>query len=145
MDELADHRAARALREAGMRVTPQRQAIWLLLHEEEEAGHQTAEEVFLRIHERMPALARATVYNVLNDFVDAGLLQRVDGMSGPALYDRNLDQRHQHFRCTVCGGLFDVRPRLPAPVELLEPGFAVERVQMVLEGVCPTCRRGAAG
>jgi Fe2+ or Zn2+ uptake regulation protein len=144
VDELSDHRAARTLREAGLRVTPQRQSIWLLLHEDED-GHQTAEEVFQRIHDRMPALARATVYNVLNDLVDAGLLQRVDGVGGPALYDRNLDLRHQHFRCTVCGGLFDVRPRLRGPVELLEPGFEVERVQMVLEGVCPTCGTAAAG
>jgi Fe2+ or Zn2+ uptake regulation protein len=144
VDELADHRAARSLREAGMRVTPQRQAIWLLLHDDE-AGHQTAEEVFQRVHDRMPALARATVYNVLNDFVEAGLLQRVEGVGGPALYDRNLDRRHQHFRCTVCGRLFDVRPRLPGPVELLEPGFSVERVQMVLEGVCPACGMSRSG
>jgi len=137
VSELPDELAARVLRDAGLRVTPQRQAIFACVREGD--GHLTADEVHQLLQERVPGLARATVFNALNDLVEAGLLQRVDVLGGPARYDRNLDEEHQHFRCLSCRGLFDVRPRPAPPLDLAEPGFAVHRVRMVIEGLCPAC------
>lgn len=133
-----DEQHGERLRAAGLRVTPQRRAVWAAF-EDGESGHLTAEEVLGRARRGMPELARATVYNALGEMVRAGLLKVVDG-GPPALYDPNPDPAHHHFRCRSCRGLYDVH------VEGVEglgisggEGFAVERKTIMFVGLCPRC------
>lgn len=129
-----------ALREHGLRVTPQRRAIWGVLAAAENA-HLSADEVFERARGELPELSRATVYNALGDLVAAGLLGLVDG-PGPQRYDANVVPHH-HFRCRRCRRLFDVEPAGIEGLRLDERGFAVERAEVLLEGLCPSCSPGA--
>ena len=131
------------LREHGLRVTSQRRAI-LGVFAEPGRGHLSAEQVYDAAATELPELARATVYNTLNDFVRAGLLRRVDCF-GSALYDHNVDEEHHHFHCLVCGGLFDVEPGGLAGIELTEPGYSVERTEVLFRGRCAACSAAAAG
>lgn len=126
------------LRAAGLRVTPQRRAIWGAFHQRG-AGHLTADDAGARAREELPELARATVYNVLAELVRVGLLQRVEG-PGATHYDRNPDREHQHFRCRRCDRLYDVWPTGLDQLALLDgEGFTVERRTVVFEGLCPAC------
>ncbi len=125
-----------ALRAHGLRVTPQRRAILSVFGGD--GGHLSADQVLERAGEELPELSRATVYNTLGELVRVGLLQRVDG-PGATLYDPNLDADHHHFRCRSCDGLFDVHPAGADAVELLDDGFVVQRTQVLLEGLCPSC------
>lgn len=126
------------LRAAGLRVTPQRRAIWGAFHQGS-SGHLTAEEVGARARHELPELARATIYKVLAELVRVGLLQMVEG-PGAVHYDRNPDPEHQHFRCRRCERLYDVRPLGLAELGLPEgAGFRIERRTVVFEGVCPAC------
>ncbi len=125
------------LRAHGLRVTAQRRAI-LAAFDEPGAGHLSAEAIHERLADTLPELARATVYNTLNDFVAAGLLRRIDGL-GPALYDSDCDERHHHFHCLECGGLFDVEPT--GEPGLGESGFQVERTEILFRGRCAACAR----
>jgi Fur family ferric uptake transcriptional regulator len=126
------------LRQHGLRVTPQRRAIWQVFAEPG-CAHLTADEVFGHARAYLPEVSRATVYNTLGEFVRVGLLRVVEGF-GPALYDPNLDPTHQHFRCQRCGQLYDVHVAGAPVLELVEPGFAISRVQITVEGRCPECR-----
>lgn len=117
-------------------MTPQRRAI--LDAFAQGAGHLTADEVYERARADVPELARATVYNALGELVRAGLLRSVEGF-GAIRYDSNLDDSHHHFRCRSCGHLFDVHPRAADRIELDDRRFSVERVQVLLEGICPEC------
>ena len=148
MTDLASHASshpdpATRLREHGLRVTAQRRAI-LGVFSASAVGHLSADEVRESVTGELPELARATVYNTLNDFVRAGLLRRVDGF-GSALYDHNVDEEHHHFHCLVCGGLFDVEPGGLAGIELTEPGYSVERTEVLFRGRCAACSAAAAG
>lgn len=129
---------AALLRERGLRVTPQRRAI-LAAFDGGSSGHLTADEVYERAQERVPELARATVYNTLGELVRTGLLGVVEGL-GAVRYDPNLDERHHHFRCLDCGRLLDVQPE-GADRLALPDAFLVRRTRIILEGVCPDCRR----
>jgi Fe2+ or Zn2+ uptake regulation protein len=132
---------AERLRSHGLRVTSQRRAI-LGVFAEPGRGHLSAEQVYDQAAAVLPELARATVYNTLNDFVGAGLLRRVDGF-GSALYDHNVDEDHHHFHCLACGGLFDVEPGGVAGIELSDAGYAVERTEVLFRGRCADCSAAA--
>lgn len=129
--------AAARLRERGLRVTSQRRAI-LAAFEDPTAGHLTADEAHESAAAELPELARATVYNTLNEFVRAGLLRRIDGF-GPARYDRVVDTEHHHFHCDGCGRLFDVEPTGVEAVAIGPGGFRVERTEVLFRGRCADC------
>jgi len=127
---------AATLREHGLRVTPQRRAIWNAF-EGGRSGHLTADEVLRRARAELPELARGTVYNALTEFVSVGLLGTFDG-GASQLYDANVEP-HQHFRCKVCAVFYDVRPAGLEELSLDEPGFSVDRTHILFEGTCASC------
>ena len=132
-------RIASLLREHGLRVTPQRRAIWAAF-DDGRAGHLTADEVLGRARRDLPELSRATVYNALGEFVSAGLLTTFHG-PGSQLYESNIESHH-HFRCRACGALYDVQPTGLEQVVLDGP-FAVERKRILFEGTCSSCAAAA--
>jgi Fe2+ or Zn2+ uptake regulation protein len=126
------------LRRTGLRVTPQRRAIWSVFCGGTSA-HLTADEVYERARGELPELSRATVYNSLAELVRAGLVQTVEGF-GAVRYDPNLDPDHHHFRCRGCGNLYDVRLQGVEHLQLLgKEGFVVDRQIVLFEGYCPSC------
>lgn len=134
---------AAKFRTAGLRATPQRRAVWSAFGATSDE-HLAADEVFGRARRELPELSRATVYNTLAAFVEAGLLQTVENR-GATLYDPNPDQAHHHFRCRVCDHLYDVHVE---GVENLgvsgDKAFVVESTSVLLGGICPDCSRKGA-
>ena len=128
--------AEEKMREAGLRVTPQRRAVWEAFGED---GHLAADEVFARARRGLPELSRATVYNTLAAFVEAGMLQAVESR-GAVLYDPNPDPMHHHFRCRNCDRLCDVRVEGVEALRISgEEAFIVEGKTVLLRGLCPPC------
>jgi Fe2+ or Zn2+ uptake regulation protein len=126
------------LRDAGLKVTAQRRAVWSSFAGPSER-HLTAEEVFARARGTLPDLARATVYNALSEFVRSGLLQVVE-VRGALLYDANLDPGHHHFRCASCGRLYDVHLEGEEGLRISgDREFVVDRKSIMLHGLCPPC------
>lgn len=126
------------MREAGLRVTPQRRAVWSAF-ESGEDGHLAADEVFARARRVLPEISRATVYNTLAAFVEAGMLQAVEGR-GAVLYDPNPDPDHHHFRCRSCDRLYDVPIEGVGGVRIsTRDQFFVESKTILLRGLCPLC------
>ena len=72
--------------------------------------HMTAEDVFRVLLEDRSDIGLATVYRVLTQFEQAGILLRSNFESGKAIYELNEGQHHDHFVCTTCGGRV-LRPR----------------------------------
>lgn len=140
MEAAGKPEAAVRLREHGLRVTSQRRAI-LAAFDDPGAGHLSADEVHESVAAELPELARATVYNTLNEFVRAGLLRRIDGF-GSALYDHDADNDHHHFHCDGCGRLFDVEPTGAAAIGVGSGGFEVERTEILFRGRCADCAAG---
>lgn len=126
------------LREAGLRITPQRRAVWSVFEGRSE-GHFTAEEVFEQAQSELPELSRATVYNTLGALVEAGLLRAVENRNA-LLYDPNPDPTHHHFSCRRCERLYDVHVEGIEDLTVAdERDFAVEQKVVLLAGLCPRC------
>ncbi|MFC7923021.1 Fur family transcriptional regulator [Streptomyces cinereoruber] len=131
------------LRSRGWRMTSQRRVVAEVL-----AGdhvHLTADEVHARAVERLPEIARATVYNTLGELVALGEVVEFSTDGRAKRYDPNAHRAHQHLVCSGCGLIRDVRPAGdPLAVLLAEErfGFAVEKADVTYRGLCPECSAG---
>ena len=105
--------------------------------------HPTAEEIYDAAVKECPGLSLGTVYRNLNSLVDAGRVRRVSIPGKADRFDHTLGD-HAHAYCEVCGSVTDVLPQaLPMLQEALKGGcgFQVHQMNLVLEGVCPECRK----
>jgi Fur family ferric uptake transcriptional regulator len=65
--------------------------------------HMTAEDVFRHLLLEHTDIGLATVYRVLTQFEQAGILSRNRFESGKAVYELNEGQHHDHVVCLDCG------------------------------------------
>ncbi len=90
------------LRSIGLKATFPRLKVLELFHASEER-HMTAEDVYkLLLHENAE-IGLATVYRVLTQFEQAGLLQRHHFEGGRAVFELNEGSHHDHLVCLQCG------------------------------------------
>lgn len=125
-----------ALHAHGLRSTPQRHAI-LNAFAGDAGEHLSAEEIHARASNSLTSLSRATVYATLAEFTSLGLLGAF-GAAEPVRYELNTSS-HDHFRCRVCGRLFDIGRVSRRASAIADEGFMVERVEVRAEGVCREC------
>jgi Fe2+ or Zn2+ uptake regulation protein len=129
-------------RARGLRVTPQRQVIFRLLHGVD--SHPTVESLFEAARTQMPTISRKTVYQTVHDLEQMGEVELLDVGTGSLRVDPNVEHAHQHLVCTRCGTVRDV---LVDIADLRVPSryrrdFTVEAVEVVFRGVCENCARG---
>jgi Fe2+ or Zn2+ uptake regulation protein len=133
-------RVADALRASGYRVTSQR----IVIHDAlvDLGRHATAEDVRAAVATRLPNVSLPTVYAGLEALEDSGLVRRVATGQGPTLYDAGTEEHH-HLVCRRCGAVED----LVAPVKLgpalagaKAQGFTAEVAEVVVRGLCASCR-----
>lgn len=65
--------------------------------------HMTAEDVFRVLLQDRSDVGLATVYRVLAQFEQAGILSRNNFESGKSVYELNEGQHHDHLVCLDCG------------------------------------------
>ena len=65
--------------------------------------HMTAEDVYRVLLEDRSDIGLATIYRVLMQFEQAGLLTRSNFESGKAVFELNQGQHHDHLVCIDCG------------------------------------------
>lgn len=128
---------AQRLREAGLKATRPRQLV--LTAFAELAGHHSVDEVVLWLREQGQPLPRSSVYVVVGDLTNRGLLQLADAGPGAALYEL-FHHDHSHFVCESCRAIFDV-PTETVELPKLEFANSVSRVQVVIRGICQSCRK----
>jgi Fe2+ or Zn2+ uptake regulation protein len=134
---------AEALRRRGGRVTPQRLVLARAVRER--ARHVTAEELLEEVGERLPGLSLPTVYATLELFEDLGIVRRVAVPAGPSTWDTRPDAHH-HVVCRRCGAVRDLDAPAGAQAALAAAraqGFAPERAELVVTGVCSECASAA--
>ena len=90
------------LKSTGLKATLPRLKI-LEIFQKGAQRHMTAEDVFRVLLEERSDIGLATVYRVLTQFEQAGILIRSNFESGKAVYELDEGQHHDHFVCTSCG------------------------------------------
>ncbi len=126
------------LREKGLRVTPQRFAVYFNLLGR--ADHPTAEQILGDLNQDAPTSSQATVYSSLQALRDVGLVREVLLEEGICRYDANVDPHH-HFRCQSCGAIEDIAWEQFQNLSLsqLRPGLKVEDYEVTVRGHCDSC------
>lgn len=90
------------LKSTGLKATLPRLKI-LEIFQAGKQRHMTAEDVFRVLLEDRSDIGLATVYRVLTQFEQAGLLNRSNFESGKAVYEINEGKHHDHLVCLDCG------------------------------------------
>jgi Fur family peroxide stress response transcriptional regulator len=127
------------LKSRGLRVTPQRYAVYTrLLHR---ADHPTVEQLLGDLNQDGPVSSQATVYNSLQTLKAVGLVREVLLEGGVARYDANVAPHH-HFRCRLCGHIEDVPWQVFGTLAeaVLRPGLTSESYEVTVQGVCDRCQ-----
>jgi Fe2+ or Zn2+ uptake regulation protein len=119
-------------------LVPTIQRLAILEYLEGTRSHPTADEVHTAVAERFPSISRATVYNTLEALSRAGAIVQLTVDRSATRYDADLSP-HVHFRCRLCGRVYDIpvesENRLGAEVA----GHRVESVRTYAYGVCSSC------
>ncbi|MCL1125277.1 ferric iron uptake transcriptional regulator [Shewanella surugensis] len=95
-----------ALKKAGLKVTLPRIKI-LELMQEPENQHISAEDLYKRLLDLGEEIGLATVYRVLNQFDDAGIVTRHHFESGKAVFELASQHHHDHLVCLSCGKVIE--------------------------------------
>jgi Fe2+ or Zn2+ uptake regulation protein len=124
-----------AFRAAGLKVTPQRQLLFRLLHNN--SSHPTADSLFNVASELMPGISLRTVYQTLTDLAEMGELQSIEVGSGSMRFDPNISDHH-HAVCNNCGAVHDVYVNRAPELRGLDD-FSVSDARIVYRGLCGAC------
>ena len=90
------------LKKAGRKVTLPRIKILQILESAPE-WHMTAEDIYQALRDAEEDVGIATVYRVLTQFEAAGLITRHSFDNGPAVYELDRGDSHDHMVCTETG------------------------------------------
>jgi len=100
-----------ALKEAGLKVTSPRVKILRLLRLPENQ-HISAEDLYKKLLEQGDEVGVATVYRVLNQFDDAGIVTRHHFEGGKSVFELANQQHHDHLVCLKCGEVIEFNDNL---------------------------------
>lgn len=132
------------LREAGLRVTSPRLAVLAVV---DGRPHIAAEDVAIRVRERLGAVSTQTVYDALRVCTDVGLMRRIEPAGSPARYERRTGDNHHHLVCRQCGRIEDVDCAVghaPCLAADRDHGFQIDEAEVNYWGICPECRASEA-
>ena len=135
------------LKNTGLKATLPRLKI-LEIFQKGEQRHMTAEDVFRVLLEERSDIGLATVYRVLMQFEQAGLLVRSNFDGGKAIYELDEGQHHDHFVCTACGKVeefFDPEIEKRQQIIAKAKGWVVRDHTMALYGHCAECAKTRQG
>lgn len=129
------------LKDMGLKATAPRLKI-LNLFENSPQRHMSAEDVYRLLIAEDLDIGLATVYRVLTQFEQAGLLVRHHFESGKAIFELNQGHHHDHLVCVKCGlveEFFDEEIERRQDEIAAKHGFRVESHSMYLYGLCKNC------
>jgi Fur family transcriptional regulator, ferric uptake regulator len=126
------------LKSSGLKATLPRIKI-LEVFQTSERRHLTAEDVFKVLLADHADIGLATVYRVLMQFEQAGLLTRSNFESGKAVFELNEGQHHDHLVCLDCGRVeefYDPQIEQRQREVAAERGFALHEHSLALYAHC---------
>jgi Fur family ferric uptake transcriptional regulator len=132
MPSPADHK------NIGIKATVPRLKI-LEIFQTSEQRHLSAEDVYRILLNEQMDIGLATVYRVLTQFEQAGLLSRNNFESGKAIFELNEGKHHDHLVCIDCGRVeefYDSEIERRQQSIASERGFALQEHALSLYGNC---------
>ena len=130
------------IKKAGLKVTLPRLKVLQIL-EVSKQRHMSAEDVYKALVMDNEEIGLATVYRVLTQFEDAGLVSRLSIDGGHAVFELEDGVHHDHLLCVSCNQIeefvdevIEQRQRSIA----IEKGFKMTEHSLYIYGVCKRCQ-----
>jgi Fur family transcriptional regulator, ferric uptake regulator len=127
------------LKSSGLKATLPRIKILEIFQRSREQRHMTAEDVFKALLAEGADIGLATVYRVLMQFEQAGILTRSNFESGKAVFELNEGQHHDHLVCLDCGRVeefYDAQIEQRQREVTISRGFALQEHSLALYARC---------
>ena len=128
----------RDLKNAGLKATLPRLKV-LSLFENSKERHLSAEDIYKVMLNAGEDVGLATVYRVLTQFEQAGLLMRHHFESGKAVFELNSGGHHDHVVCVKCGRVaefYDAEIEKRQESAAAKLGFTMQDHALTIYGMC---------
>ncbi|MEY4929088.1 MAG: hypothetical protein RL279_827 [Pseudomonadota bacterium] len=128
----------RDLKNAGLKATLPRLKV-LSLFENSKDRHLSAEDIYKVMLNAGEDVGLATVYRVLTQFEQAGLLMRHHFESGKAVFELNSGGHHDHLVCVKCGRVeefYDAEIEKRQESAAAKLGFTMQDHALTIYGMC---------
>ncbi|HEX6133396.1 MAG TPA: Fur family transcriptional regulator [Longimicrobiales bacterium] len=141
------HLFRRYLREQGLPVTQQREAIAEVVFAS--SAHLSVEELEQKLRERGEKIGKATIYRTLEMLVKSGLVEEHDFGEGFKRYEHLFGQKpvREHLICTECGKVAEIHSSELVRVQeeaARRQGFQAARYRLQIYGLCAECQASGA-
>lgn len=130
------------LQSAGLKATSPRMKVLEFFHSSKRR-HFSAEDVFRHLVEEKIDIGLATVYRVLGQLVEVGILSSGTLGSTTAMFELNEGKHHDHVVCLNCGRVDEFAdPVIEARQKTVadELGYLLSGHHLILHGYCRDCR-----
>ena len=130
------------LKDAGLKITLPRVKILQIL-DGAASHHLSAEDVYKQLLVNDEEIGIGTVYRVLTQFEDAGLVKRHHFEGGHSVFEIAKTEHHDHIVCVKCGAVEEftddgIEHRQGEIAESF--GYQLTDHHLNLYGLCPSCR-----
>jgi len=123
-------------------ITPQRRLILETIRRS--CGPVDAKELYRLASKRDSTVSLATVYRSLNLFKENGLIDEHRLGKTGCCYEMAHSMEQQRMLCTSCGKIYEFESSLITDLInklQTEKQFAIEKLEMCIQGICEECRR----
>lgn len=130
------------LKKAGLKVTLPRKKILEIL-ENAKDRHLSAEEVYRILLESSEDIGLATVYRVLTQFEEAGLVVRHNFSEGYSVFELDSGLHHDHLVCSQCGRVEEFMDTIIEERQkevAKKAGFIIVDHSLNIYGICADCQ-----
>jgi len=115
----------------------------LQILEESQEHHFSAEEIYRKLIDAGEDIGLATVYRVLTQFEEAGLVMRHHFESGQSVFEMDNGKHHDHLVCVKCGRVEEfVDQTIEKRQEEIakNAGYLITDHSLNIYGICKRCR-----
>ena len=131
------------LKNVGLKATLPRIKILHFL-EQSKIRHMSAEDVYKALLESGEEVGLATVYRVLTQFEQAGLVSRHHFEGGQSVFELNEGKHHDHILCIKCGKVDEFVDKIIEERQqniAREKGYEMTDHSLYIYGICHDCRQ----
>ncbi len=131
------------LQKLGLKATLPRLKILKFL-EDTKLRHMSAEDVYKAMLEQGEDIGLATIYRVLTQFEQAGLVTRHHFEGGHSVFELDQGKHHDHIVCVKCGRVdefYDTTIEDRQKAIAKEKGFAMTDHALYIYGICSSCQK----
>jgi Fe2+ or Zn2+ uptake regulation protein len=132
------------IRDAAKRVTVAKRTLAEVLVDA--SNHLTADEITQEVQKRRPDVSPSTVYRILEEFGELGIVEHAHLDQHAAVYHL-AGPVHGHFTCELCATTIEIPASHFDALEkdlLRDYGFVLNRHHVAITGTCAYCQTPAS-